>query len=229
MVKFIRENYGNYFVICVAAYPQGHPDSLSYEEDIMHLKEKVIAGADFIITQLFFKAETFIKFVRDCREIGINCPIIPGILPIQSYESLRHICKLSKLEVPIEIVHTLEKMKDNDEDIRNYGIESTVKLCKDLIQSGIVNGLHFYTLNREIAVTEILRRLELWSTSPTHRTLPWQQSPTMNNVNVRKSEDVRPIFWSTRPKSYVCRTSEWDQFPNGIINLVYLFIFDYFK
>ncbi len=64
-------------------YPTGHPDCASYEEDLIHLKEKVDAGADFIITQLFFKAETFLKFQRDCRAIGIDCPIIPGILPIQ--------------------------------------------------------------------------------------------------------------------------------------------------
>ena len=64
-------------------YPEGHPDCVSYEDDLRHLKEKVDAGAHFIITQLFFKAETFIKFVQDCRAIGILCPIMPGILPIQ--------------------------------------------------------------------------------------------------------------------------------------------------
>jgi methylenetetrahydrofolate reductase (NADPH) len=64
-------------------YPTGHPDSPSYEEDLQHLKEKIDAGADFIITQLFFEAEGFLKFVRDCRAIGITCPIIPGIMPIQ--------------------------------------------------------------------------------------------------------------------------------------------------
>ena len=115
--------------------------------------------------------------------------------------------------MPKEIVETLEKIKDNDEAIRNYGIESTVDLCKNLIKSGVVNGLHFYTLNREVAVTEILRRMDLWYSNPIQRNLPWQQSPTTNSLNVRKFEDVRPIFWSTRPKSYVCRTSEWDQFP----------------
>lgn len=64
-------------------YPTGHPDAPSYEDDLKHLKEKVEAGADFIITQLFFKATTFLKFVEDCRSIGITCPILPGILPIQ--------------------------------------------------------------------------------------------------------------------------------------------------
>ena len=213
LVKFIKEVYGDYFVICVAGYPHGHPDCASYEEDLVHLKEKVDAGADFIITQLFFKPEKFIQYVRDCRKIGINCPIIPGILPIQSYDSLRHICKLSKLEVPDDIVKTLETIKDNDEAIRKYGIDQAVKLCKDLLDSGVVNGLHFYTLNREVAVTEILRGLGLWIADPYHRDLPWKQSPV--SCHQRKYEDVRPIFWSIRPKSYVCRTSDWDQFPNG--------------
>ena len=66
-----------------SGYPQGHPDCSSYEEDLIHLKEKVDAGADFIITQLFFEAKTFLKFVEDCREIGIDVPIIPGVMPIQ--------------------------------------------------------------------------------------------------------------------------------------------------
>jgi methylenetetrahydrofolate reductase (NADPH) len=214
LVKFIKETYGNFFVICVAGYPHGHPDSTSYEDDLKHLKEKVDAGADFIITQLFFKPEKFIDYVRDCRNIGITCPIIPGILPIQSYDSLRHICKLSKLEVPEDIVNTLEKIKDNDEAIRIYGIDSCVRLCRSLLDSGIVNGLHFYTLNREVAVTDILRRLGLWFADPYQRVLPWKSSPAVDG-HQRQSEEVRPIFWSIRPKSYVCRTSDWDQFPNG--------------
>ncbi|CAF5142036.1 unnamed protein product, partial [Rotaria sp. Silwood1] len=83
LVKFIRENFGDYFVICVAGYPKGHPDSKTYEEDLHYLKEKINCGADFIITQLFFQAETFLKFQSDCQAVGITCPIIPGIFPIQ--------------------------------------------------------------------------------------------------------------------------------------------------
>lgn len=210
LVRFIRQEYKDYFVICVAAYPLGHPDSVSYEDDLKHLKDKCDAGADFIITQLFFKAETFVKFYNDCRAIGITCPIIPGILVIQSYDSLRHICKLSKLDVPENIVSQLDKMKDNDAAIREFGIQTTYDLCKDLLNSGVVYGLHFYTLNREVAVTEVLKKLDLWEAEKSQKTLPWQVSPC-----ARKQEDVRPIFWSARPKSYVCRTSEWDQFPNG--------------
>lgn len=67
-------------------YPKGHPEAASYEDDVRHLKEKVDAGAHFIVTQLFFRAETFLKFVKDCRDIGITCPILPGIFPIQVHE-----------------------------------------------------------------------------------------------------------------------------------------------
>ncbi|WAR15195.1 MTHR-like protein [Mya arenaria] len=94
LVHLIRQEFGDYFVICVAGYPTGHPESESYEEDLQSLKKKVDAGADFIITQLFFKAETFIKFFHDCRALGINCPIIPGILPIQTKASKEDLLKM---------------------------------------------------------------------------------------------------------------------------------------
>lgn len=210
LVKFIRSVFGDYFVIAVAGYPEGHPDCASYEEDIQHLKEKVDAGANFIITQLFFKADTFIKFVKDCRRIGIDCPIIPGILPIQAYQSLRHIVKLSGLEVPTTIMNEIEPFKDNDEAVRNYGIRQGTEMCKILLNSGVVNGLHFYTLNREVGVEQILKNLGMWLERPP-KPLPWKTSAN----HTRCMEDVRPIFWSIRPQSYVYRTSDWDEFPNG--------------
>ena len=83
LVRHIRRTTGDQFSVCVSGYPGGHPEAASYHEDLLHLKEKVEAGADFIITQLFFSVNTFKKFVDDCRSLGIKCPIIPGILPIQ--------------------------------------------------------------------------------------------------------------------------------------------------
>ncbi|CAG5127360.1 unnamed protein product, partial [Candidula unifasciata] len=181
-------------------YPTGHPECKSYEEDLRHLKEKVDAGADFIITQLFFKAETFLNYVSDCRKLGITVPILPGILPIQAYQSLHHIVKLSKLQVPQEIINA----------IRKYGIDQAVDMCRVLLNSGLAPGLHFYTLNREVAVTEILKQLGMWK-QKVCRMLPWKQ--TANHT--RCDEDVRPIFWRSRPNSYVYRTSAWEEFPNG--------------
>ncbi|XP_059172840.1 methylenetetrahydrofolate reductase (NADPH)-like [Physella acuta] len=210
LVRLIKQEFGDHFVICVAGYPTGHPECKSYQEDLQHLKEKVDAGADFIITQLFFKAETFFNYVADCRKIGIQVPILPGILPIQAYQSLRHIVKLSKLEVPLEIINSITPIKDNDEAIRNFGIDQAVLLCQELLKSGTNTGLHFYTLNREVAVKEVLKRLGLW-VEKVHRTLPWKQSAN----HTRCEEEVRPIFWRCRPNSYVYRTSDWEEFPNG--------------
>nr|XP_021589157.1 methylenetetrahydrofolate reductase isoform X4 [Ictidomys tridecemlineatus]XP_021589166.1 methylenetetrahydrofolate reductase isoform X4 [Ictidomys tridecemlineatus] len=210
LVKHIRSEFGDYFDICVAGYPKGHPDAQSFEDDLKHLKEKVSAGADFIITQLFFEANTFFHFVKACTATGITCPILPGIFPIQGYSSLRQLMKLSKLEVPQEIKDVIEPIKDNDAAIRNYGIELAVSLCRELLASGLVPGLHFYTLNREVATTEVLKRLGLWTEDP-RRPLPWAISAHPK----RREEDVRPIFWASRPKSYIYRTQDWDEFPNG--------------
>uniref|UniRef100_A0A8C9T5Q9 Methylenetetrahydrofolate reductase (NADPH) n=1 Tax=Scleropages formosus TaxID=113540 RepID=A0A8C9T5Q9_SCLFO len=210
LVKHIRWEFGDYFDICVAGYPTGHPEAESYEADLKYLKEKVDAGADFVITQLFFRAETFLKFVKDCRAVGITCPILPGIFPIQGYQSLRQLVKLSKLEVPEAMMQVIEPIKDNDAAIRNYGIQQAVDMCKVLLQSGDVPGLHFYTLNREVATMEVLKQLGLWNEDP-RRPLPWAVSAHPK----RKVEDVRPIFWASRPKSYIYRTQEWDEFPNG--------------
>lgn len=209
LVKLIRQEHGDYFSICVAGYPTGHPECSTYEDDLKYLKDKVDAGADFIITQLFFKSETFLKYVEDCRKIGINCPIIPGILPIQAYQSLRHIVKLSRLEVPQEIIDAINPIKDNDEAIRNFGIDQSVAMCKDLLNSEIY-GLHFYTLNREVATIEILTRLGMWVVEPP-KPLPFKLTAHHN----RSKEDVRPIFWRLRPNSYIHRTTSWDEFPNG--------------
>ncbi|XP_075695466.1 methylenetetrahydrofolate reductase (NADPH) [Rhinoderma darwinii] len=210
LVKHIRHEFDDYFDICVAGYPKGHPEAESYEADLRHLKEKVDAGADFIVSQLFFRSETFLQFLKDCRAIDITCPVLPGIFPIQGYGSLRQLVKLSKLEIPQEIKDIIEPIKDNDAAIRNYGIDLAVSMCRELLDSGLVHGLHFYTLNREVATIDVLRRLGMWQEDP-RRSLPWAVSAHPK----RREEDVRPIFWASRPKSYIHRTQEWDDFPNG--------------
>lgn len=210
LVRHIRKQYGDYFTICVAGYPTGHPEANSYEEDLIHLKEKVDAGADFIITQLFFRASTFKRFVDDCRAIGITVPIIPGIMPIQSYESLRHIVKLSRLEIPESILAIVQPLKGNDRAISNFGIQHATELIRDLFASGYAPGIHFYTLNREVATTAILKNVGLWS-AEIQKPLPWRLSADP----ARSSEEVRPIFWTNRSKSYIHRTRHWDEFPNG--------------
>ncbi len=210
MVRLIRSEFADNFTVVVAGYPRGHPEAPSYEDDLLNLKTKVDAGANFIITQLFFKASTFKRFVDDCRAVGITCPIIPGVMPIQSYDSLRHIVKLSKLEVPEEITKVVTPLKGNDDAIRNYGIHQAVAMIRDLFASGYAPGVHMYTLNREVATTSILKRLGLWVEAPT-KPLPFKLTADPK----RCEEEVRPIFWNKRSKTYIYRTRHWDEFPNG--------------
>jgi methylenetetrahydrofolate reductase (NADPH) len=208
LVKFIRENYGDYFCISVAGFPEGHVDSVfTYEEDLKHLKAKVDAGADLIITQLFYDVESFLKFERDCRAIGITVPIIPGIMAIQSYKGFVRMTSYCKIRVPDFVKDALEPIKDDDEAVKNYGVELGIQMCNQLLGSG--RGIHFYTLNLERSVKRILEGLGL--SNAAHRTLPWRPSVEPK----RKAEVVRPIFWANRPKSYLARTESWDDFPNG--------------
>ena len=125
---------------------------------------------------------------------------------------MRHLVKLSKLSVPQEIVDAIQPIKDDDKAIRSYGVDYTVKMVNELLNSGEVPGVHFYTLNREVATIEVLKATKLWTSEPYHsRSLPWKTSANVK----RMREEVRPIFWATRQKSYVHRTSEWDEFPNS--------------
>ena len=206
LIRKIREHSGNYFGITVAGYPQMHPDSKNKEEDLMFLKRKVDAGADTIITQLFFDSKVYIDFLHDCRKIGITIPIIPGILPIQSYKSLSHIVKLSKLEVPKAIQDDINKIKNDDVAIRNYGIEKAVELAKICLQYS--DGIHFYCLNRFIALKEILTRIDLLKNNI--KQLPWKST-----IISRQNEKIRPIFWGNQPDHYITHTQEWNDFPNG--------------
>jgi methylenetetrahydrofolate reductase (NADPH) len=210
LVRLIRAEYGDYFCISVAGYPYGHPDCPSYEEDIQHLKEKVDAGADFVISQLFFRAEDFLKWVRDCRKVGITCPILPGILPIQGYHSLRNISKMCSVPLPDTLTKAIEPIKDDDAAIKELGIKLAVEMCRELLNAGVY-GLHFYTLNREVATAQIVKELGLVKDNEIYRELPWKKPVSEK----RLKEDVRPIFWANRTKSYLSRTANWDEFPNG--------------
>lgn len=210
LVLFIRKHYDDYFTIAVAGYPIKHPEALTLEQDIEYLKYKVDCGADFIITQLFFDSMTFINFVQKCRNIGIKVPIIPGIMPIQNYESLRKITLISQIDIPIKLIKILEPIKKNDEAVRNYGIEWTIELCKEILKSNLTPGFHFYTLNQVHSTSIVIKALNL-SNPICNRPLPW-----LTPANHRRcKENVRPIFWSSRQKSYVYRTNTWNEYPNG--------------
>ncbi|XP_076236564.1 methylenetetrahydrofolate reductase (NADPH) isoform X2 [Calliopsis andreniformis] len=159
LVRFIRSHFGDKFCICVAGYPDMHPESPSKELDLFYLKEKVDAGADFIITQIVFEAYAFIQFVKDCRKIGIDVPIIPGILPIPNYASFEKMVKICNVKVPLNILRTLESIKTNDDDVHAYGIELTTSIIKDIIASKTTCGFHLFTLNRISLTSEICDKL----------------------------------------------------------------------
>lgn len=211
LVKFIRAQYGDFFGIAVAGYPECHMSSSSKEADIAHLKEKVDAGADFVITQLFFDCDIFLDFVARCRAVGITVPIIPGIMPIQSYDGFCRMTGFCKTFVPQRILDKLEPIKHDDAAVKSFGVELAVEMCQYLSQRG-VQGMHFYTLNLERSVFRILEGLGyITLDGERHKQVPWVPS----KLKSRQKEEVRPIFWANRPSSYLSRTSTWDDFPNG--------------
>jgi len=218
LVKHMRAQYGDYFGITVAGYPEAHPDQIqgecaahdAYQNDLVYLKQKVDAGADVIVTQLFYDTDIFLKFVDDCRQIGITCPIVPGIMPINNYRGFIRMTGFCKTKIPAELTAALEPIKDNEEAVRAYGIHFGTEMCKKILASGI-KTLHLYTLNMEKSALAILTNLGLIEESKITRSLPWR--PPTNVFRVK--EDVRPIFWANRPKSYISRTVGWEQYPRG--------------
>jgi len=213
LVKLIRELHGDYFCIGVAGHPEGHPLSKSEDEELFHLKQKIDVGADFIITQFFYDANIFIDYVRKCRKVGISCPIIPGIMPIQSYSTFTRMTDFCDIQVPQHVLDLLLPVKDDDEAVKEIGCEIAKNICDQILNTMDldVDGVHFYTLNLERSVLSITAAMGS-STETNRRQLPWKPSAIQKRST---QEEVRPINWANRPKSYVMRTDDWDEFPNG--------------
>lgn len=216
LVRFIRANYDDYFGICVAGYPEGHPSGyleskMTYDQEMEYLKEKVDAGADFVITQMFYDVDTFLMFVKRCRDDGITIPILPGILPIQNYTGFKKMTGFCKTKVPQAVLDAIEPIKDDDVAVKEFGKRLGIDMCRRILKSGLCPGIHFYTLNLENSVIGIIDKLNISPQTESIRSLPWRPA----TVEKRRNEDVRPIFWANRPKSYLNRTSTWDDYPNG--------------
>lgn len=128
------------------------------DEDIGYLKQKVDSGANYIISQIVFVAEEFIEFVAKCRRAGISVPIIPGLLPIHSAESAKHVAKFCQVRLPSEFIGFLERTDDEQTRIA-YSVDFFVDLCQKLLESQSTNGLHFYTMNHFELVKSVLSRL----------------------------------------------------------------------
>ncbi|KYK55670.1 methylenetetrahydrofolate reductase 2 [Drechmeria coniospora] len=174
LVRYIRAKYGDYFCIGVAAYPEGHADEShplgqSFEDDIPSLLDKVRAGADFIMTQLFFDIEAYAKFettLRDHLEGAFkDIPIIPGLMPIQSFQMIRRTTKLSHAKMPEPILERLSAVKGDDEQVKLVGVDVITELIQQIrtIKRSPTcrRGFHFYTLNLEKAVSFIVERTGL--------------------------------------------------------------------
>ena len=137
LVKHIRATYGNYFDIGVAGYPEGCDDQDDPELLLQHLKEKVDAGASFIITQMFYDVDIFLDWVKKCRAIGITCPIIPGIMPIQTYAAFMRRALWTKVHIPEKWLEMLEPVKNDDVAVRDIGKELVVEMCRKILDAGI--------------------------------------------------------------------------------------------
>jgi len=147
LVALIREHSGDHFDINVAAYPEIHPEAESYSKDIFWLGEKFNAGANRAITQYFYNADAYFKFVDSCRKAGIDKPIVPGIMPLTNYHNLLRFSENCGAEIPRWLQWQLKELGDNPEGLINYGIQVVTELCETLLAGG-APGLHFYTMNQ---------------------------------------------------------------------------------
>jgi len=160
LVEFIRSETGGHFHIEVAAYPEMHPQAASMEADLRNFKRKVEAGADSAITQYFYNPESYFRFVDDCEKMGIDIPVVPGIMPISNYSQLARFSDACGADIPRWVRKRLEMFGDDRKSIRAFGLEVVTDLCRRLLEQG-APGLHFYTLNRSEAVLGIWRNLGL--------------------------------------------------------------------
>ncbi|PKY39789.1 methylenetetrahydrofolate reduct [Rhizophagus irregularis] len=224
LVRFIRKEYGDYFCIGVAGYPEGNPDSENKEQYLKFLKEKVDAGADFIITQLFYDVNTFVEWRDECRKNGINVPIIPGIMPIQGYNSFRRITNLCKIHIPAEILNVLEPIKHDDQAVKDYGVTLAVSMISKLRNEHNTRGFHLCTMNLEKSVRLILEKLGFVQTEEERnlRRLSRRRSSAGFGPNdiIRQEPDgslptAKPVIWKERSVDYLGRPEDWDNFPNG--------------
>ena len=145
-----------FFCIGVGAYPEKHFEAPNIETDIANLKRKVDAGADYIITQMFFDNKVYYDFVEKCREAGITVPIIPGLKPLSTFKQLSVIPEAFSLDIPVELTREMTKAKDSKEALYRIGTEWCTMQCKGLIAHG-VPAVHFYTMGKSRNITEILR------------------------------------------------------------------------
>lgn len=158
LIEHIRRGFR--FGIAAACYPEGHVESLDPAADLEHTKLKVSKGAEFLITQLFYDNGYFFDFLDRARRAGINVPIIPGVLPILSTRQIRRFTALCGARIPAALDQQLDQFADDDDAVRDLGVEYATVQVKELWDSGVA-GVHFYVLNRTYSVSKILTNLDL--------------------------------------------------------------------
>lgn len=163
LVEFIRKKTGDHFHIEVAAYPEIHPDSTSVESDMHYFKMKVDAGANSAITQYFYNADAYFKFMESCRKHNIDIPVVPGIMPITNFRMLVRFSEKCGAEIPRWIYKRLESYENEPESLKSFGDEVIYHLCQQLLDGG-APGLHIYTLNQSLPTIRLWRNLGLTAT-----------------------------------------------------------------
>nr|WP_313403885.1 methylenetetrahydrofolate reductase [NAD(P)H] [Pseudomonas sp.] len=146
LVEFIRTETGDHFHIEVAAYPEMHPQARNFESDIANFVRKAKAGADSAITQYFFNADSYFYFVERVRKLGVDIPVVPGIMPITNYSKLARFSDACGAEIPRWVRKQLEAYGDDSDSIRAFGEQVITEMCERLLQGG-APGLHFYSMN----------------------------------------------------------------------------------
>ncbi len=158
LVGFIKRAYA--FSVGGACYPEKHPEAVSFDADLRHLAEKVEAGVEFLITQLFFENDHYFRFVERARGAGIDVPIIPGIMPITNVASIERMASMSQAEIPASLRTELQGRAEDPTAIMELGVAYATVQCEELLRCG-APGLHFYTLNRSPATSAILAALRI--------------------------------------------------------------------
>ena len=160
LVSFIREETGDHFHIEVAAYPEMHPQARNFEDDLQNFVRKANAGANSAITQYFFNADSYFYFVERVQALGVNIPIVPGIMPITNYSKLARFSDACGAEIPRWVRKQLEAYGDDVKSIQAFGEQVISEMCETLLQGG-APGLHFYTLNQADPSLAIWNNLKL--------------------------------------------------------------------
>ncbi|KAG9125481.1 hypothetical protein FRC07_007434 [Ceratobasidium sp. 392] len=237
LVTYIKQHptFSSHFCIGVAGYPDGHSDGGTEDEQLTYLKRKVDAGAEFIVTQLFYDVHRFKSWLGKVRARGITVPIIPGVMPLQTYAMFTRMTALCNATVPEHIQTQLDAIKHDDQLVKEYGVNLAVTMIRSILSDGDVKGVHFGTLNLEKSVRRILDELG-WTHVPTHSANQIITDTTESpHVLPPPPDSTHPVTFTISPAEATqhatsslaetrtgtsIATAEalvrgWDDFPNG--------------